>query len=127
MIAGNVAVALVLFELDARTAWLVVVTAGPALYLAHRAHQAALPTGVPDDRDSWIAQVCHDLRTPLTPIKGFLHTLQRRDEQFTSQDRQRLYEVMIREEQRLEDILSSLQPAADHRGEAPEGTLDGSD
>ena len=71
-----------------------------------------------DDKDGWIAQVSHELRTPLTPIKGFLHTLQRRDDQFTSEDRQRIYEVMLREEQRLEDLVSSLLQATsiDQRG-----------
>jgi PAS domain S-box-containing protein len=64
-----------------------------------------------DDKDGWIAQVSHELRTPLTPIKGFLHTLQRRDEQFTTEDRQRIYDVMLREEQRLEDLVGSLLQA----------------
>jgi PAS domain S-box-containing protein len=64
-----------------------------------------------DDKDGWIAQVSHELRTPLTPIKGFLHTLQRREEQFTSEDRHRIYEVMLREEQRLEDLVGSLLQA----------------
>ena len=71
-----------------------------------------------DDKDGWIAQVSHELRTPLTPIKGFLHTLQRRDEQFTGDDRQRIYEVMLREEQRLEDLVNGLLQATslDQRG-----------
>jgi PAS domain S-box-containing protein len=71
-----------------------------------------------DDKDGWIAQVSHELRTPLTPIKGFLHTLQRRDDQFTPEDRQRIYEVMLREEQRLEDLVSGLLQATtlDQRG-----------
>jgi PAS domain S-box-containing protein len=71
-----------------------------------------------DDKDGWIAQVSHELRTPLTPIKGFLHTLQRRDEQFTTEDRQRIYDVMLREEQRLEDLVGSLLQATsiDQRG-----------
>jgi PAS domain S-box-containing protein len=71
-----------------------------------------------DDKDGWIAQVSHELRTPLTPIKGFLHTLQRRDEQFSHEDRQRIYEVMLREEQRLEDLVSGLLQATtiDQRG-----------
>lgn len=71
-----------------------------------------------DDKDGWIAQVSHELRTPLTPIKGFLHTLQRRDHQFTPDDRQRIYEVMLREEQRLEDLVSGLLQATtlDQRG-----------
>jgi PAS domain S-box-containing protein len=71
-----------------------------------------------DDKDGWIAQVSHELRTPLTPIKGFLHTLQRRDEEFTPDDRQRIYEVMLREEQRLEDLVAGLLKATtiDQRG-----------
>ena len=71
-----------------------------------------------DDKDGWIAQVSHELRTPLTPIKGFLHTLQRRDDQFTPEDRQRIYEVMLREEQRLEDLVGGLLQATtlDQRG-----------
>ncbi|MDX6234619.1 MAG: hypothetical protein QOH68_3731 [Nocardioidaceae bacterium] len=64
-----------------------------------------------DDKDGWIAQVSHELRTPLTPIKGFLHTLQRRDAEFTTDDRHRIYEVMLREEQRLEDLVNSLLQA----------------
>ena len=61
-----------------------------------------------DDKDGWIAQVSHELRTPLTPIKGFLHTLQRRDAELDTDQRQRIYEVMVREEQRLEDLVNSL-------------------
>ena len=73
---------------------------------------------IQDDKDGWIAQVSHELRTPLTPIKGFLHTLQRRDDQFTTDDRQRIYEVMLREEQRLEDLVNGLLQATtiDQRG-----------
>jgi PAS domain S-box-containing protein len=71
-----------------------------------------------DDKDGWIAQVSHELRTPLTPIKGFLHTLQRRDDEFATADRQRIYEVMLREEKRLEDLVNSLLQATsiDQRG-----------
>jgi PAS domain S-box-containing protein len=66
---------------------------------------------IQDDKDGWIAQVSHELRTPLTPIKGFLHTLQRRDAEFDAGDRTRIYEVMLREEQRLEDLVTSLLQA----------------
>ena len=64
-----------------------------------------------DDKDGWIAQVSHELRTPLTPIKGFLHTLQRRDDQLDQADRHRIYEVMLREEQRLENLVNALLQA----------------
>jgi two-component system sensor histidine kinase KdpD len=73
---------------------------------------------IQDDKDGWIAQVSHELRTPLTPIKGFLHTLQRRDAEFTTEDRHRIYDVMLREEQRLEDLVNGLLQATtiDQRG-----------
>ena len=61
-----------------------------------------------DDKDGWIAQVSHELRTPLTPIKGFLHTLVRREDALTSADRRKIYDIMLREEQRLEDLVNSL-------------------
>lgn len=61
-----------------------------------------------DDKDGWIAQVSHELRTPLTPIKGFIHTLMRRDGQLSSDDRQKIYDIMFREEQRLESLVNSL-------------------
>ncbi len=64
-----------------------------------------------DDKDGWIAQVSHELRTPLTPIKGFLHTLQERDAELTTEQRHRIYEVMTREEQRLESLVASLLQA----------------
>jgi K+-sensing histidine kinase KdpD len=61
-----------------------------------------------DDKDGWIAQVSHELRTPLTPIKGFLHTLKHRDAKLTDADRHRIYDVMLREEQRLEHLVNGL-------------------
>ena len=61
-----------------------------------------------DDKDGWIAQVSHELRTPLTPIKGFLHTLARRDEELTGADRAKIYEILLREEARLEALVDSL-------------------
>lgn len=60
------------------------------------------------DKQGWIAQVSHELRTPLTPIKGFLQTLIRRNETLTSEERTQMLEVMLREEQRLEDLVNSL-------------------
>ena len=61
-----------------------------------------------DDKDGWIAQVSHELRTPLTPIKGFLHTLVKRDADLATADRRKIYDIMLREEQRLEDLVNSL-------------------
>lgn len=62
----------------------------------------------PDEVFELIAQISHELRTPLTPIRGYLHTLQRRDGELTSDQRQQIYEVLLREEQRLEALVSTL-------------------
>jgi PAS domain S-box-containing protein len=75
------------------------------------AHDETERKQLQDDKDGWIAQVGHELRTPLTPIKGFLHTLQRRDDQLDVADRHHIYEVMLREEQRLENLVNALLQA----------------
>jgi PAS domain-containing protein len=54
------------------------------------------------DRTVWL------LRTPLTPIKGFLQTLTRRDTEFSQDERMHIYEVMLREEGRLERLVHQL-------------------
>ena len=61
-----------------------------------------------DRRDELIAQICHELRAPLTPIKGYLHTLLRRDEELGADERRHIYEVLLREEQRMEDLVGNL-------------------
>ena len=68
-------------------------------------------------RDELIAQVCHELRAPLTPIKGYLHTLLRRDEELGPEERRHIYEVLLREEQRMEDLVRDLLHATtlDHQ------------
>lgn len=60
------------------------------------------------DKQGWIAQVSHELRTPLTPIKGFLRALIRRNDTLTAPERLEILTVMMREEQRLEDLVNSL-------------------
>lgn len=64
------------------------------------------------DKQGWIAQVSHELRTPLTPIKGFLQTLIRRNDTLSPEDRVQILEVMLREEQRLEDLVNSLMQSS---------------
>ena len=68
-------------------------------------------------RDELIAQVCHELRAPLTPIKGYLHTLLRRDEELGPEERRHIYEVLLREEERMEDLVRDLLHATtlDHQ------------
>jgi PAS domain S-box-containing protein len=66
---------------------------------------------IEDEKADFLATVSHELRTPLTPIKGFLETLTRRDHEFSEDERQHIYEVMLREEQRLERLVHQLLQA----------------
>jgi len=66
---------------------------------------------IEDEKADFLATVSHELRTPLTPIKGFLQTLVRRDHEFSDDERRHVYEVMLREEQRLERLVHQLLQA----------------
>ena len=66
---------------------------------------------IDDEKADFLATVSHELRTPLTPIKGFLQTLARRDRDFTDDERHHIYEVMLREEERLERLVHQLLQA----------------
>jgi PAS domain S-box-containing protein len=63
---------------------------------------------VDDEKADFLATVSHELRTPLTPLKGFLQTLLRRGDGLSPDERQRIYEVMLREEERLERLVEQL-------------------
>lgn len=77
----------------------------------------------PEDAIELIAQVSHELRTPLTPIRGYLHTLQRRDSELTPEERQQIYVVLLREEQRLEALVATLLVATTP-GQPPKTTFE---
>ena len=66
---------------------------------------------VDDLKADFLATVSHELRTPLTPIQGFLHTLMRDDVAFDDVQRQRFYEVMLRQSERLERLVKDLLDA----------------
>jgi PAS domain S-box-containing protein len=66
---------------------------------------------VEDEKADFLATVSHELRTPLTPLKGFLQTLLRRGDDFEAAERHHVYEVMLREEQRLERLVEQLLQA----------------
>ncbi len=66
---------------------------------------------VDDEKADFLTTVSHELRTPLTPIKGYLQTLLRRDHEFDADDRRHVYEVMLREEARLERLVHQLLQA----------------
>ena len=66
---------------------------------------------IEDEKADFLATVSHELRTPLTPLKGFLQTLLRRGDDFAADERQHVYEVMLREEERLERLVDQLLQA----------------
>jgi signal transduction histidine kinase len=61
-----------------------------------------------DEKADFLATVSHELRTPLTPLKGFIQTLVRRGDAIGPEERGRVYEVLLREEQRLERLVDQL-------------------
>lgn len=61
-----------------------------------------------DEKADFLATVSHELRTPLTPLKGFIQTLVRRGEAITLAEREQVYAVLLREQQRLERLVDQL-------------------
>jgi PAS domain S-box-containing protein len=61
-----------------------------------------------DEKADFLATVSHELRTPLTPLKGFIQTLVRRGDSIGPEERGHVYEVLLREEQRLERLVDQL-------------------
>jgi nitrogen fixation/metabolism regulation signal transduction histidine kinase len=61
-----------------------------------------------DEKADFLATVSHELRTPLTPLKGFIQTLVSRGEDITGAERTQVYDVLLREEQRLERLVDQL-------------------
>jgi len=59
----------------------------------------------------FLATVSHELRTPLTPIKGFLSTLRQRDAEMSGEQRIEMYDIMHRQSERLERLVSDLLEA----------------
>jgi signal transduction histidine kinase len=64
-------------------------------------------------REDFITTVSHELKTPLTPIKGYLHMLRSRDESMTAEQRQRCYAVMIDQAELLAGLVQDLLGAAE--------------
>jgi PAS domain S-box-containing protein len=64
-----------------------------------------------DEKADFLATVSHELRTPLTPLKGFIQTLVRRGDSIGPEERGHVYEVLLREEQRLERLVDQLLQA----------------
>lgn len=59
-------------------------------------------------RRDLVANVSHDLRTPLTSMQGYLETLQIKDETLSAQERQKYLRTALSHSQRLNDLVSEL-------------------
>ena len=73
--------------------------------LREQAHQVKR---VDANRREWVANVSHDLRTPLTSLIGHLETIQMRGERMSIEDRARFLDVAMRNAQHLDRLSSSL-------------------
>ena len=70
--------------------------------------QAQQVKRVDANRREWVANVSHDLRTPLTSLIGHLETIQMRGERMSAEDRVRFLDVAMRNAQHLDRLSSSL-------------------
>ncbi len=59
-------------------------------------------------RREMVANVSHDLRTPLTSIQGYLETLLRKSDDFSPADHRRYVEVAVRQSQRVAHLAQEL-------------------
>ncbi|NRA51974.1 MAG: HAMP domain-containing histidine kinase [Phaeodactylibacter sp.] len=59
-------------------------------------------------RQELIANVSHDLRTPLAIIRGYIETIQMKDESLTPEDRKRYLQTVLHSSERLGKLISQL-------------------
>lgn len=59
-------------------------------------------------RRELVANVSHDLRTPLTSLQGFLETLLLKEGMLSSQERQRYLEIATAQSKKLGDLITEL-------------------
>ncbi|RMD01674.1 sensor histidine kinase [Clostridium autoethanogenum] len=59
-------------------------------------------------REEWIANISHDLKTPLSPIKGYAEILNDPKYDVTSQDAKKYGKTILRNAENLESIVENL-------------------
>ncbi len=63
-------------------------------------------------REDFLTTMSHELKTPLTPIKGYLHTLISAGDAIDPSRRADYYRVMLRQAEQLDDLVEDLLAAA---------------
>lgn len=59
-------------------------------------------------RRELIANVSHDLRSPLASIQGYLETIQQKDGNLTTHERNKYYDIVLRNTRKLGNLISEL-------------------
>lgn len=59
-------------------------------------------------RDEWIAGVSHDLKTPLSSIKGYAHMLENEDYEWSAEEVRSFAKVMLDKSNHMEGLISEL-------------------
>ncbi|MDX1591397.1 MAG: HAMP domain-containing sensor histidine kinase [Balneolaceae bacterium] len=59
-------------------------------------------------RRELVANISHDLRSPLASIQGYLETIQQKDTTLSKEDRNKYYETILRNTARLNNLVSDL-------------------
>ena len=59
-------------------------------------------------RRELIANVSHDLRSPLASIQGYLETIQQKDKTLSDEDRNRYYDIVLRNTRKLGNLIAEL-------------------
>lgn len=59
-------------------------------------------------RRELIANVSHDLRSPLASIQGYLETIQQKDDSLSTEDRNRYYDIILRNTRKLANLIGEL-------------------
>jgi PAS domain S-box-containing protein len=67
---------------------------------------------IEDDKAEILAAVSYELRIPLRPIKSYLDSLTQRDNELDDNQRHHAYDVMLREQQRLDRLARQLYRAS---------------